>query len=472
MAGWDELTDDIAERFVLRRKQAHALIHEVLSVIAAQPGRIDGFLDKVKAAGLEDKEASWLSEPYPMALSAREVKQALGAEDIERIAKTAGLTESVTSRVLGYAIPKTIVLLTHGSAPSETSSLVSSPGVAQFPSQRVEEFNLKSDGQVQREMEGGRYAEGLRLVVPGAALLVTLGVFGYAITSGTARDGASVQLPRVAENAPLASPQTPSTPSRQTPGNEHGLVTDSGTGANAGNSAATSGSLNSVSGAGKITPDVALVARQIQNLGAAYGFGSRDSQTLFASNEFNGTVSDAARAWMLAGSRSARVHQFGVAATTGSGAANLKTASSAASQSGSSGNESGRSLNQATVDFPTIIFPANSAKVPSSSIPILRRIAEQIKQLPPGTVVQLNGYTYSKRTSAADMELSQRRADSVAQLLIHEGLSPAMLSAKGNGSASVAVVANGTMERRSSTMTERAPRDDRRVDFRVVQQRP
>ncbi len=92
----------------------------------------------------------------------------------------------------------------------------------------------------------------------------------------------------------------------------------------------------------------------------------------------------------------------------------MKTASSAASQSGSSGNESGRSLNQATVDFPTIIFPANSAKVPSSSIPVLRRIAEQIKQLPPGTVAQLNGYTYSKRTSAADMELSQRRADSVA----------------------------------------------------------
>jgi outer membrane protein OmpA-like peptidoglycan-associated protein len=399
----------------------------------------------------------------------REVKKALGAEDIERIAKNVGLTESITSRVLGYAIPKTIVLLTHGSAPSETSSLVSSAGVAQFPSQCVEEFNLKSEGQVQHELEGGRYAEGLRLVVPGAALLVSLGVFGYAITSGTARDGASVQLPRVAENAPLASTQTPSMPSYQTPGNEHGPVTDSGAGTNAGNSAATSGSLHTVTtGAGKITPDLAFAARQI--LRTAYGFGSQDSQTLFAGNEFNGTLSDTARAWMMAGSRYARVHQFGVAATTGSGAANMRTASST-SQSGSRGNESGGSPNQPTVDFPAITFPPKSAKVPSSSILVLRRTAEQIKQLPPGTVVQVNGYTYSKRTSAADMELSQRRADSVAQLLIHEGVSPAMLSAKGNGSASVAVVANGTLERRSSTMTEWA-RDDRRVDFRVVQQRP
>src|ERR1700730_9859709 len=145
MAGWVELTDDIAKRFVLGRKQADALVHEVLSVIAAQPGRIDGFLDKVKAAGLEDQQASWFSEPYPMALSAREVKKALGAEDIERIAKNAGVTESVTSRVLGYAIPKTIVLLTHGSAPSETSSPVSSPGVVQAPLPRVEEFNLRSE---------------------------------------------------------------------------------------------------------------------------------------------------------------------------------------------------------------------------------------------------------------------------------------------------------------------------------------
>src|ERR1019366_9951782 len=106
-----------------------------------------------------------------------------------------------------------------------------------------------------------------------------------------------------------------------------------------------------------------------------------------AGNEFNGTLSDSARAWMMGSLQSARVPPFGVAATTDSGAANMRTALST-SQSGSSGNESGRSLIQATVDFPAIIFPANSAKIPSSS-PVLRRIAEQIKQLPPGTAVQL-----------------------------------------------------------------------------------
>src|ERR1019366_6297589 len=113
--------------------------------------------------------------------------------------------------------------------------------------------------------------------------------------------------------------------------------------------------------------------------------------------------------------------------------------------------------------------PANSARVPSSSIPVLRRIAEQIKQLPPGTAVQLNGYTHGMRMSAAGVELSQRRAESVSEILIHEGVSPAALSAKGYGSASVAALTNGAMEGRSSTRTQR---DDRRVEFRVVQQRP
>jgi hypothetical protein len=57
MAGWDELTDDIAERFDLGLKEVRALIREVLDMIAAQPGGVGGFLGKAKAAGLEEKEA-------------------------------------------------------------------------------------------------------------------------------------------------------------------------------------------------------------------------------------------------------------------------------------------------------------------------------------------------------------------------------------------------------------------------------
>jgi hypothetical protein len=66
MARLDELTDDVAEPFDLGPK-APALVQEVLGLISAQPGRIGGFLNKV-AADLEEKVASWVGSPYPMAL--------------------------------------------------------------------------------------------------------------------------------------------------------------------------------------------------------------------------------------------------------------------------------------------------------------------------------------------------------------------------------------------------------------------
>ena len=219
MANWDALTDDIAERFDLG-PEARVLVHEVLSLIGAQPRGIDGFLDKVKAAGFEEKEASWLGAPYPMALSAREVRKALGEENVARIADTAGVPDDVASRVLGYAIPKIINLLAQDDAIHSTiltSAGSAHPGIAGFASMR--------GGQMPpRGANVWRDAGGLRLLIPGAALVVTAAVFGYAITSGTAGDHASIQYP--AQNAPAASPQTAAGPSYG--GHESGGLAPSG----------------------------------------------------------------------------------------------------------------------------------------------------------------------------------------------------------------------------------------------------
>ena len=257
-------------------------------------------------------------------------------------------------------------------------------------------------------------------------------------------------------------------------GNESGAV--SGTLANDADSAATTGSHEFVIGADHIKGDFAVTAGWIKNLSEAFdGFRSQGSQALFAGNVFHvgGTIPHADRAWMIGSLQSAQLPQIVVAALTGGGAANLRTASST-SKLDSSGNESVRLSNLATLDFPIIIFPANSAKIPSRSLALLRRIAEQIKQLPPGTVVQLNGYTHGTRTAAADVELAQRRADSVYRVLVHEGVSPVMLSAKGYGSSPSVASINGIMEGRSSKITDEGSRQhfDRRVEFRVVQQRP
>jgi len=104
----------------------------------------------------------------------------------------------------------------------------------------------------------------------------------------------------------------------------------------------------------------------------------------------------------------------------------------------------------------------------------LRRAAEQIKQLPAGSAVQINGYTQGAARPAFNAELSQKRADAVHRILVHEGVSPALLSAKGYGSSLSLASRNGVTEGRSSKMTGEAGRqpNDRRVEFRVVQQGP
>ncbi len=449
MAVLDGLAKEIVLRFDLGVK-ARPLVQEVADLIATQPEGLGGFLDKFRAAGLDAKVASWLGGPSPMALSAREVRMALGDEVIEEISDNTGVSEDFAIGVLGYAIPNIVALLTPGGTiPEEIPSvLLSSPGsVHTYSPPRVEDVSLG---------EGGSHGKGPRMVIPGAALLITLGLFGYVISSGTAGDNGPVpSAARVAENAQVASSQTPSMPSH--------LADARG---------AASGTIANEA-------DFAVKAGWIKNLHEGFvDFWSRDrnSQALFAGKIFNvgRTRPVADRAWTIASLQSAQLPRSVVAALTGNGAAGTRIASTT-SKLDSSLKEAVNHSSQATPDFPAIVFSANSAKVPRSSLPLLRRIAGQIKQLPSGTVVQIVGYTHGTDASSSNVELSQRRADSVYRVLVREGVSPSVLSAKGDGSSPSSLASNdGIVEGRSShSMVDGdRPGIDRRVEFRVVQQHP
>ena len=449
MAVLDELAKEIALRFDLGVK-ARTLVQEVADLIAAQPGELGGFLDKFRGAGLDAKVTSWLGGPSPMALSVREVKMALGDEVIEGISENTGVSEGFASGVLGYTIPKIVGLLTPGGTiPEEIPSVLlsSSGSVHSFLPPRLEDVSLG---------EGDSHAKGPRMVIPGAALLVTLGLFGYVISSGTAGDNGPVpSAARVAENAQVASSQAPSTPSYR------------------------ADARGAASGTVAHEADFAVKAGWIKNLSEGFvDFWSRDrnSRALFAGKIFNvgRTRPLADRAWTIASLQSAQLPRSVVAALTGNGAASTRIASST-SNLGSSIKELVNHPSQATPDFPAIIFSANSAKVPRSSLPLLRRIAGQIKQLPSGTVVQIVGYTHGTDASSSNVELSQRRADFVYRVLVREGVSPSVLSAKGDGSSPSSLASiNGIVEGRSSHSMGDGdrPRIDRRVEFRVVQQHP
>ena len=113
---------------------------------------------------------------------------------------------------------------------------------------------------------------------------------------------------------------------------------------------------------------------------------------------------------------------------------------------------------------------SNRAKVLSSSNPLLRQAARLIKQLPAGTLVEVSGYTHSIGSPTINMQLSQRRANAVRRALVHAGVDPAMLSAKGYGSSHSLASKNGTVESHSNGMMEDRRRNDRRVEFSIAQQ--
>ena len=270
------------------------------------------------------------------------------------------------------------------------------------------------------------HSPALPLIVPAAAVLVTLGLFWHTITVGSAGDHSVFQpAPIMAENA-----QVPGLPSRD---------------------------------AGTLDASFTVTAGWIENLSALVGRpNGQDVQGLAAHNGFNvgGAPSQANGVWVVSLLPAAQVPQFLVAAETGRGPAKMKLASSA--------NEPVGIQNLAAADFPTVIFPPNSTAVPSRSIPLLRRAAMQLKQLPSGTLVQLNGYTHSMRMSANDVKLSQQRADSVYRILVREGVSPAMLSAKGYGSTESLASTDRIAEGRSTNEAKGGPQADRRVEFRII----
>ena len=65
----------------------------------------------------------------------------------------------------------------------------------------------------------------------------------------------------------------------------------------------------------------------------------------------------------------------------------------------------------------------------------LQNAAGALKQIPTGSVLEIAGYTDSSGDADANVTLSQKRADSVRDVMVKAGAPSDMLVAKGYGSA-------------------------------------
>ncbi|HEY5804541.1 MAG TPA: OmpA family protein [Lysobacter sp.] len=103
-------------------------------------------------------------------------------------------------------------------------------------------------------------------------------------------------------------------------------------------------------------------------------------------------------------------------------------------------------------------FDSDSARISAQSDAILSKAATAVKSAPTGTRIEIGGHTDNSGDAAANIELSQARADAVKQRLIEHGVDAANLASVGSGQ-NRPVADNASDAGRAR---------DRRIEFSVV----
>jgi OOP family OmpA-OmpF porin len=95
-----------------------------------------------------------------------------------------------------------------------------------------------------------------------------------------------------------------------------------------------------------------------------------------------------------------------------------------------------------------VFFDTNSSTIKPESFPDLDRVVTFMKETSPSATGVVEGHTDSQGADAANLALSQRRADAVLRYLVDQGVSPGRLSAQGYGETQP-VADNGTADGRA-----------------------
>jgi uncharacterized protein YidB (DUF937 family) len=83
-------------------------------------GGLQGLLGKFQAAGMGDQVQSWLGNSSPQPIDGQQVRQALGNEEVDKLANDAGLPPDEAATDLGKMIPQTVGQLTpNGQIPDQ-----------------------------------------------------------------------------------------------------------------------------------------------------------------------------------------------------------------------------------------------------------------------------------------------------------------------------------------------------------------
>jgi outer membrane protein OmpA-like peptidoglycan-associated protein/uncharacterized protein YidB (DUF937 family) len=479
----EPIINEVSEQFGMRGK-ANSLMNSLLSLISNErTGGLQGFLDQFRRAGLGEIVSSWVSRGSNTPITTEQLERSIGGDTINRIASTNGIARAGAASAMAYMIPRVVDLLTpEGVVPSRlpawVSSYLSGGGRAEqartepYRSEPIRTEPVRTEpvrhhaAPVRRDTGGSTF---LRLL-PFLALPILAFLVYRACRPEPEQIGyrAPVAVTPTATVTPTGSPAQPmaaTTESRLSVVNSDGRIRYSGVVPDEQTKQSIINQLNSTYGAGNVSGDISVDSRAraagwTSGLASALPhFKTSGSEVTFEGNSINvgGTLPENARNDQVAGLKSVygdgmRIGAF--EAATAVSEANRRTSEAL------SGLRPGFSAADLTGALNTNIinFRSGSSQIPQESMGMLEQSAQAIKSAPAGTVLEIGGHTDNRGNPAANMKLSQQRADSVRRFLISKGVGSNSLVAKGYGDTNP-IASNDTEDGRFK---------NRRIEFKDI----
>jgi outer membrane protein OmpA-like peptidoglycan-associated protein len=374
------------------------------------------------------------------------------------------------STAVGYALPKVIGILTPGGkVPAYLSSGVQSPPTAPEIAEPITPRAAPLGRLVERVapqhievIHDEPHMTKWLWPLLGALAVLGLGSYFFSARNPAPVTSASVQAPAVAP-----APPSPALPARLSISNDDGVIHYSGSVHDEETRTSIINSLKAVYGADKIQGDISIDLNRgaapwmVNYRTALENLKVPGVQAAFDGNSVNigGVISDADRDRISNSLKSVLGTGF-VLGTLADRVGDLVSGSNTKVLAALTSLKPGFDpkdlvgvLNQSIINF-----PAGGSEVPTAATSLLQGVAAQIKHLAPGTVLEIAGYTDNTGDAAANVTLSQQRADAVRDMLIKSGIDPAMLVAKGYGSANP-IASNDLLEGRFR---------NRRIEYHVL----
>lgn len=443
----DTIINEVAQRFDLGAK-ARPLILGLLSLIRSDPGGLTGFVDRFRKAGLTDLVSPSL-QGVATAVAPAQLESALGRDSLGRLASGAGISVSTAASVLGFALPKLFsAIAPGGSLPTRLPD----DWVRLLPA-----YSAEKTGVYPREE---RVAPSRPAWLWPLLALLLLGALGWWLLGRSTREPVAPARTSVA---------APSINASLTLRNTGGRVRASGVVRSETEKNGILDTLRAAFGAGNVEDAITIDARagspgwiaSLRDLVA--GFAKvPGAEVRFDGNDVRvaGAISDAARSSLLEQIRGLLGAGYRIDSLAFSADAFLRSATDQASQAisalkaGFTGTDLVRALNVQVVNFAT-----GSAEIPADATGLLDRSAEAMKGAPAATRIEIGGHTDNVGDEAANLKLSEARAESVRAYLVGRGVTASTLTARGYGSTRP-VAGNDSEEGRFR---------NRRIEYTVMQ---